>query len=74
MKKDFYILQIEDEKVLAEQTEYMIKENCPFVTRMKTVGTGEKGIEEIQKEMTDIIILNQYHSSLRLSHKLLIIV
>ena len=60
MKKDFYILQIEDEEALAKQTEDMIKENCPFVTRMKTVGTGEKGIEEIQKEMPDFIIFNQY--------------
>lgn len=60
MKKDFYILQVEDEEPLAKQTEKMIKENCPFVTRMKTVGTGEKGIEEIQKEMPDLIILNQY--------------
>lgn len=60
MKKDFYILQVEDEEPLAKQTEKMIKENCPFVTRMKTVGTGEIGLEEIQKEMPDLIILNQY--------------
>lgn len=60
MKKDFYVLQIEDEELLAEQTEKMIKEGCPFITRMKTVGTGEKGLEEIQKEMPDFIILNQY--------------
>lgn len=60
MKKDFYILQVEDEEPLAKQTEKMIKENCPFVTRMITVGTGEKGLEEIQKEMPDLIILNQY--------------
>ncbi len=60
MKKDFYILQIEDEELLAKQTESMIKENCPFVTRMKTVTTGEEGIIEIQKETPDFIILNQY--------------
>ena len=60
MKKDFYILQVEDEESLAKQTEKMIKENCPFVTRMKTVGTGEKGLKEIQEEIPDFIILNQY--------------
>lgn len=60
MKKDFYILQIEDEELLAEQTESMIRDNCPFVTRMKTVNTGEEGIIEIQREMPDFIILNQY--------------
>ncbi len=64
MKKDFYILQIEDEEILAKQTEKLIKENCPFITKMITVESGEKGLAEIKKEMPDFIILNQYMSGI----------
>lgn len=60
MKKDFYMLIIEDEEILAEQTRKMIEENCKFVNRIKIVNSGEKGIEELNKEMPDFIILNQY--------------
>lgn len=60
MKKDFYMLIIEDEEVLAKQTKEMIEENCKFVNRIKIARTGEEGIEEIIKEIPDFIILNQY--------------
>lgn len=60
MKKDFYMLIIEDENILAEQTKKMIEDNCKFVNKIKIVNSGEKGIIEIKKEMPDFIILNQY--------------
>lgn len=60
MKKNFYILIIDDEKILADQTKKMIEENCKFVNRIKIVNSGEKGLDEINKEMPDYIILNQH--------------
>lgn len=60
MKKDFYMLIIEDEEILARQTKEMIEENCKFVNRIKIAETGEEGLEEIIREKPDYIILNQY--------------
>lgn len=60
MEKDFYMLIIEDEEILAKQTKEMIEENCKFVNRIKIASTGEEGLEEIIKEKPDYIILNQY--------------
>lgn len=60
MKKDFYMLIIEDEEVLAMQTKEMIEENCKFVNRIRIARTGEEGLEQIVKEKPDYIILNQY--------------
>ena len=59
MKKNFYILQIEENEELAKQIDEMIEEKYDFVTKNKTVKSGEEAIEEIQKEMPDFIILNQ---------------
>lgn len=60
MKKDFYVLIIEDEERLAKQTEKLLKDKCPFISKMKLVENGAIGLEEIQKEMPDCIIVNQY--------------
>ena len=59
MKKNFYILQIEENEELAKQIDKMINEKNDFVTKSKTVKSGEEAIEEIQKETPDFIFLNQ---------------
>lgn len=59
MKKDFYVLIIEDEKSLANDTKQMVTKNCPFITRIQIVQNGIEGLEEIKKEMPDFIFLNQ---------------
>lgn len=59
MKKNFYILQIEENEELAKQIDEMINEKYDFVTKSKTVKSGEEAIEEIQKEVPDFIFLNQ---------------
>lgn len=59
MKKNFYILQIEENEELAIQIEKMIMEKHEFVTKSKIIKSGEEAIEEIQKKLPDFILLNQ---------------
>lgn len=59
MKKNFYVLQIEENEELAIQLDKIIQEKYKFITKTKTVKSGEKAIEEIQNELPDFIFLNQ---------------
>lgn len=60
MKKDFYVLIVEDEEAIANHTKKMLEDKCPFITRFEIVENGELGLEKIKQEMPDFIILNQY--------------
>lgn len=60
MKKDFYVLIVEDEEAIANHTKKMLEDNCPFITRFEIVENGELGLDKIKQEMPDFIILNQY--------------
>ena len=60
MKKDFYVLIVEDEEAIANHTKKMLEDKCPFITKLEIVENGELGLKKIKQEMPDFIILNQY--------------
>lgn len=60
MKKDFYVLIVEDEEPIANYTKKLLEDNCPYITKLEIVENGEIGLEKIKQEMPDFLILNQY--------------
>lgn len=64
MVKDFNILIVEDEILLARIIEKMIVDNCKYKTNIEIVESAEKALERISENMPDFIFLNQYMSGM----------
>lgn len=60
MKKDFYVLIVENEKANVNYIKTILKDNCHFITRIEIAENGELGLYKIKQGIPDFIVMNHY--------------